>query len=62
MGHTKCVQNVMLVSQNAQLNCLASVLIGLQTHGRDLVHRTLQQLYADMNQRDEGEPYCGNAM
>ena len=26
MGHTKCVQNVMLVSQNAQLNCLASVL------------------------------------
>ena len=27
MGHTKCVQNVMLVSQNAQLNCLASVLI-----------------------------------
>ena len=27
MGDTKCVQNVMLVSQNAQLNCLASVLI-----------------------------------
>ena len=26
MGHTKCVLNVMLVSQNAQLNCLASVL------------------------------------
>ena len=29
MGHTKCVQNVMLVSQNAQLNCLASVLLGV---------------------------------
>ena len=27
MGHTKCVQNVMLVSQNAQLNCLASGLM-----------------------------------
>ena len=27
MGHTKCVQKFMLVSQNAQLNCLASVLI-----------------------------------
>ena len=27
MGDTKCMQNVMLVSQNAQLNCLASVLI-----------------------------------
>ena len=26
MGDTKCMQNVMLVSQNAQLNCLASVL------------------------------------
>ena len=26
MGHTKCVQKFMLVSQNAQLNCLASVL------------------------------------
>ena len=38
MGHTKCVQNVMLVSQNAQLNCLASVLIcerysSQQNHG-----------------------------
>ena len=27
MGDTKCMQNVMLVSQNAQLNCLASVLV-----------------------------------
>ena len=28
MCHTKCVPNFMLVSQNAQLNCLASGLLG----------------------------------
>ena len=36
MGHAKCVQNCMLVSQNAQLNCLASVLKGLKPEKEEI--------------------------
>ena len=42
MGHTKCVQNFMLVSQNAQLNCLASGLQGLPGFGRSRLKKLVR--------------------